>query len=724
MEIIGSGDLTAGKKIIAENFANWTSGNEIIDNFIQEKQLNYDASYTKYGDIKAVFEWIPYNELIGIKELGKSCFATAIWKEGPLFHCERENEWMKKSYEFVTLKFLYDLQNITDEFINKVKSKSGVIFGISQNPDTEVYLLVICDKYFDHYCKCGNVYDQSYYKWCKECRINQLKNNFTNWTSGNIIFDHFIQKMQLKISKYYDTVFEWIPYNEIIIIEELEHYTSAIWKKGPLYYTDDKKLVRKSYEKVYLKYLYNSQEITDEFSNEVESYLKSGVIFGISQNPDTKVHILVFYNEYLICYCEKCGNKYENRIYKWCKQCEINQLKNNFTNWTNRNEKVDNFIQKMQLNINDYHDKIFEWISYNKFIIIKELENYSLAIWEKDNTNDQKSVGKSREKVYLKYLYNSQEITADFSNEVESYLENKVIFGISQNPDTEVYLLVFNVEYFDRYCEKCGNEYDDIKYKWCEQCQMNYLKNNFTDWTSGNEKVDNFIQKMQLKVNVYQGGIFEWISYNEFIEIKEIENNVLATAIWKDGPLYYSSIRMSYNREINIKVILKYLCNSQNVSHLSLSEVIYSVKENYGITQNPNTKDYMLVCKIEYYCEICGKKYNNQFERNNKSCISCQTNHENKKIHDLIQEIKLNIDHNSGDFDIMFEWIPYDQFNDIKEIGKGGFSTVYSAIWKDGVLFYDCNPFKTGWKRQSNTKVALKCLNNSQNFLDEFVNEV
>ncbi|CAB4444236.1 unnamed protein product [Rhizophagus irregularis] len=283
----------------------------------------------------------------------------------------------------------------------------------------------------------------------------------------------------------------------------------------------------------------------------------------------------------------------------------------------------------MQLNINDYHDKIFEWISYNKFIIIKELENYSLAIWEKDNTNDQKLVGKSREKVYLKYLYNSQEITADFSNEVESYLENKVILGISQNPDTEVYLLVFNVEYFDRYCEKCGNAYADIKYKWCEQCQMNYLKNNFTDWTSGNEKVDNFIQKMQLKLQQYG----------------------------KDGPLYYSSIRRSYNREITIKVILKYLCNSQNVSHLSLSEVIYS------------------------------------------------TNHENKKINDLIQEIKLNIDHNSGDFDIMFEWIPYNQFNDIKEIGKGGFSTVYSAIWKDGVLFYDCNPFKTGWKRQSNTKL-------------------
>ncbi|GET64903.1 kinase-like domain-containing protein [Rhizophagus irregularis DAOM 181602=DAOM 197198] len=143
-------------------------------------------------------------------------------------------------------------------------------------------------------------------------------------------------------------------------------------------------------------------------------------------------------------------------------------------------------------------------------------------------------------------------------------------------------------------------------------------------------------------------------------------------------------------------------------------KIVYSVKENYGITQNPDTKDYMLVCKIEYYCENCGKQYNNQFEINNKSCISCQTNPENKEINDLIQEIKLSIDRRS---DIMFEWIPYDQFNDIKEIGKGGFSTVYSAIWKDGLLSYK-------GKRKSNTKIALKCLNNSQKLLDKFINEV
>ena len=39
--------------------------------------------------------------------------------------------------------------------------------------------------------------------------------------------------------------------------------------------------------------------------------------------------------------------------------------------------------------------------------------------------------------------------------------------------------------------------------------------------------------------------------------------------------------------------------------------------------------------------------------------------------------------------DIRFGWIPYNQFSNIIEIGKSGFATVYSAIWRDGSLYYD-----------------------------------
>src|SRR6266498_4619332 len=33
-----------------------------------------------------------------------------------------------------------------------------------------------------------------------------------------------------------------------------------------------------------------------------------------------------------------------------------------------------------------------------------------------------------------------------------------------------------------------------------------------------------------------------------------------------------------------------------------------------------------------------------------------------------------------------FEWIPYEKFEDIKQIGRGGFATICYAVWKNGIL--------------------------------------
>ncbi|RIB15256.1 kinase-like domain-containing protein [Gigaspora rosea] len=68
----------------------------------------------------------------------------------------------------------------------------------------------------------------------------------------------------------------------------------------------------------------------------------------------------------------------------------------------------------------------------------------------------------------------------------------------------------------------------------------------------------------------------------------------------------------------------------------------------------------------------------------------------------------------------MIEWIPFDRLNNIKKIGQGGFSSVFSATWLDGIRKLDKNvrirePFST---------VALKTLSdskkNSLDFLKEF----
>jgi hypothetical protein len=40
-------------------------------------------------------------------------------------------------------------------------------------------------------------------------------------------------------------------------------------------------------------------------------------------------------------------------------------------------------------------------------------------------------------------------------------------------------------------------------------------------------------------------------------------------------------------------------------------------------------------------------------------------------------------------YDIIIEWIPYDQFDNIKEIRKDDSVTLFSAIWKNGLLNYE-----------------------------------
>ena len=146
------------------------------------------------------------------------------------------------------------------------------------------------------------------------------------------------------------------------------------------------------------------------------------------------------------------------------------------------------------------------------------------------------------------------------------------IYGISQNPDTNDYIMVLQYAK-DEQCEKCGNQYTDITYKWCKLCQINEFKTKFTNW-SGNKEINYFIQEMQSQFD-YSSFLFEWIPYNQFNNIKEIGKGHFTTvfsAIWRNGPLHYNKSKKEWTRESNEVVVLKYLYNSQNISE-SLNEV-------------------------------------------------------------------------------------------------------------------------------------------------------
>src|ERR1044071_8518249 len=61
-----------------------------------------------------------------------------------------------------------------------------------------------------------------------------------------------------------------------------------------------------------------------------------------------------------------------------------------------------------------------------------------------------------------------------------------------------------------RICENCNQKCFATSY--CELCVRNYLKANFSDWTSGNDDVDNLIQTCQIGTFA-PNKIIEWIPY-------------------------------------------------------------------------------------------------------------------------------------------------------------------------------------------------------------------
>src|SRR5437762_11699839 len=86
-------------------------------------------------------------------------------------------------------------------------------------------------------------------------------------------------------------------------------------------------------------------------------------------------------------------------------------------------------------------------------------------------------------------------------------------------------------------------------------------------------------------------------------------------------------------------------------------------------------------------------------------------------IKDTIYNAKEYYDDDINEYCALFlEWVPFDRFKDIKQIGEGGFAKVYSAKWIDVRLNYNKQD-NGSWKKSEPwpLNVALKRLNGSQN---------
>src|SRR3954451_18801168 len=102
---------------------------------------------------------------------------------------------------------------------------------------------------------------------------------------------------------------------------------------------------------------------------------------------------------------------------------------------------------------------------------------------------------------------------------------------------------------------------------------------------------------------------------------------------------------------------------------------------DFGICSDcnePNTNDN--------WCKQCNAK---RFQQNFHKWSSG-----NKFIDKFIQDSQLNAEW-YGD---LLEWIPYNRLINVTYLDKGGFSTVYKAIWLDGFI-NSWNYEKQKWNR-------------------------
>src|SRR3954447_24567608 len=71
-------------------------------------------------------------------------------------------------------------------------------------------------------------------------------------------------------------------------------------------------------------------------------------------------------------------------------------------------------------------------------------------------------------------------------------------------------------------CFKCKTPYAANSILWCNECEMKSFQENFGNWTSGIDRLDEFIKKTQLT-----SASKEDEDYLKFIPFKEFENILL-----------------------------------------------------------------------------------------------------------------------------------------------------------------------------------------------------
>ena len=180
---------------------------------------------------------------------------------------------------------------------------------------------------------------------------------------------------------------------------------------------------------------------------------------------------------------------------------------------------------------------------------------------------------KSHNDIHKVFEFQQQTVLAD-----ETLTEDEKTYAVRQLTKNHDRNKVNDNEGTKRICENCNQECLATLY--CEHCVRNYLKANFSNWTSGNDDIDKLIQKCQMET--YEPNtIIEWIPYNNLQNINYLTRggfSEIYTAICIDGCYEeWDSEEQQLIRCGTNKVILKGLENVESANQ-SWFEEVYILK--------------------------------------------------------------------------------------------------------------------------------------------------
>lgn len=319
------------------------------------------------------------------------------------------------------------------------------------------------------------------------------------------------------------------------------------------------------------------------------------------------IEIGLTFNDYCLADCLKN----EKKLSPEKAESRLGELKREYSLfWKNMHKDFNEELQKKWEERGFKGKQVKEWMSAGLQPWDAEFAEWLRDVKKKDVEQFKRLLGEVGEQNLRKEYNLYSQLTLDVIKRLECL---PVYPHLTIEQELLIKELIPNEELRKRYkkwglCSECRQP--NTNYKWCKLCNFKHFQQEFKNWASGSPEIDKFIQKTQLKASSSRD-VLEWIPYGNFWSVEHLAVGGFGTiyrAALTSGKIASWNIQDGKWERTNIdrKVVLKILTSSQDITVDFLQEVTnhelfnnnYRIVKCYGISQDPATKNYIMV--MEY----------------------------------------------------------------------------------------------------------------------------